>query len=311
MGAGETLGQGVRASQNNDGRLYQNQVQRQLRGVHVALLGDPTLRLYPVAPPTRATVQAANGDAVVDWQASPDAVAGYHLYRAAEAGGPFTRLTDAPVGATRFVDPGQGAANHTYQVRAVLLQTSPSGAFFNTSQGAFASRASGAAGSGDLVWIDDALPAGALAYSTANDRWNWVTSDPVPFSGAVAHRAELAPGLHHHFFCFSPTTLDVAPGDTLFAYVYLDPANPPRAIQLTWCAEDWEHRAYWGDNVFDEGVDGGPGRKRLGPLPATGQWVRLEIPAAAVGLEGKTAIGMGFTLFDGRATWDRAGRSRP
>ena len=45
----------------------------------------------------------------------------------------------------------------------------------------------------------------------------------------------------------------------------------------------------------------------MGPLPATGQWVRLEVPASAVGLEGAAISGMAFTLFDGRATWDTTG----
>jgi hypothetical protein len=36
--------------------------------------------------------------------------------------------------------------------------------------------------------------------------------------------------------------------------------------------------------------------------------VRLEVPAALVGLEGRTLNGMAFTLFGGRATWDRAGK---
>ena len=45
----------------------------------------------------------------------------------------------------------------------------------------------------------------------------------------------------------------------------------------------------------------------MGPLPATGQWVRLEVPASEVGLEGAAISGMAFTLFDGRATWDTTG----
>jgi hypothetical protein len=36
--------------------------------------------------------------------------------------------------------------------------------------------------------------------------------------------------------------------------------------------------------------------------------VRLEVPAATVGLEGRIVGGMAFTLFDGTATWDRAGK---
>ena len=49
----------------------------------------------------------------------------------------------------------------------------------------------------------------------------------------------------------------------------------------------------------------------MGALPAAGQWVRLAVPAALVGLEGRTLNGMAFTLYDGRATWDRAGKSAP
>ena len=48
----------------------------------------------------------------------------------------------------------------------------------------------------------------------------------------------------------------------------------------------------------------------MGALPALGQWVRLEVPAAQVGLEGRTLNGMAFTLNDGRATWDYAGKKR-
>jgi hypothetical protein len=158
------------------------------------------------------------------------------------------------------------------------------------------------------VWVDDALPPGATGYASANDRWNWVTGEPAPASGALAHCAELAPGLHHHFFAGATTPLAINAGDTLYAYVFIDPANPPRGIQLTWLADNWEHRAYWGENVWSEGVDGTAGRKRLGDLPPAGAWVRLEVPASAVGLEGLSVTGMGFTLFDGRASWDRAGK---
>ena len=47
----------------------------------------------------------------------------------------------------------------------------------------------------------------------------------------------------------------------------------------------------------------------MGDLPAAGQWVRLEVPASAVALEGRTVTGMAFTLYDGQAYWDAAGKS--
>lgn len=74
MGIGETIGHGIRVSQNNAG-LYQNQVQRQLRGVHVALLGDPTLRLHPLAPPREATIQEGTNAVIITWSPSTDPIA--------------------------------------------------------------------------------------------------------------------------------------------------------------------------------------------------------------------------------------------
>jgi len=69
----------------------------------------------------------------------------------------------------------------------------------------------------------------------------------------------------------------------------------------------WEHRAYWGANTVTYGKDGSAGRHPAGPLPAPGRWVRLAVPAAAVGLGRGVVSGMGFSQVDGRATWESAG----
>jgi hypothetical protein len=47
----------------------------------------------------------------------------------------------------------------------------------------------------------------------------------------------------------------------------------------------------------------------MGALPPAGQWVRLQVPANLVGLEGHVLNGMAFTLVGGRATWDHAGKA--
>ncbi len=325
MGMGETIGYGIRLSQNNNG-LYQNQVNRQLRGVHIALMGDPTLRLHQVAPPGDVGVAVANGTATLTWHASPDAVLGYHVYRAASFDGPFTRLTDSPVSGTSFTDSSAADGSALYMVRAVTLQAGPSGSYFNASQGAFSagdttpdspppapptqvdSGTPPPSSSGDVAWIDDAVPAGAAQLSGLNDTWQWVTGSPAPFSGTVAHQSTLAAGLHEHLFNYAYDPLVVNPGDVLYAYVYLDPQNPPAELMLSWGTTDWEHRAYWGSNQIAYGADGSPGRHYMGPLPAAGQWIRLEIPASAVALEGQAVVGMGFSLYDGRVTWDAAGK---
>jgi hypothetical protein len=158
------------------------------------------------------------------------------------------------------------------------------------------------------VWVEDALPTGAVGQGDGGDTWNWTSSNPSPASGTVANQSATAAGLHQHYFDSATATMSVNPGESLFAYVYLDPANVPSQLMLQWNDGSWEHRAYWGANQITYGVDGTVGRRYMGPLPAAGQWTRLEVPAGQVGLEGRTVKGLAFTLYDGKATWDAAGK---
>ncbi|MBZ5506659.1 MAG: hypothetical protein LAO78_14465 [Acidobacteriia bacterium] len=159
----------------------------------------------------------------------------------------------------------------------------------------------------ELPWVEGRLPRGAQ-MSADNETWQWSTHDPTPLSTAPAHVSAILAGEHQHFFYGATETLKIAPGDTLFAYVYLDPVNPPREVMLQWNDGTWEHRAYWGENLIGWGQDGTISRRCIGALPPLGQWLRLEVPAALVGLEGRDLNGMAFTLWDGRAAWDRSGR---
>ena len=160
------------------------------------------------------------------------------------------------------------------------------------------------------TWIDDSLPLGANADSDGGDAWNWVSAAPAPRSGSLAAETIAAPGLHEISFTGAAATMQVYPGDTVFAWVYLDGANPPSEILLAWSdGSSWEHRAYWGSNTITYGTNGTPGRYYAGPLPAKGGWVKLSVPASAVGLEGSAVSGMDFSLYGGRVTWDAIGRS--
>jgi hypothetical protein len=125
MGVGGTIGHSTRLTQNN--KFLYSPTGSHARGVHVALMGDPTLRLHPVAPPAAL----ARKDSRLTWQASPDAGAVYHVYAAPGENGPWTRLTEAPIRETSFA-PAPAVA---YMVRAVRLETGPSGSYFNASQG--------------------------------------------------------------------------------------------------------------------------------------------------------------------------------
>src|SRR5207249_7573008 len=76
MALGENIGYSARLTQNNGPHgLYRTQVNSAAGQVHVALMGDPTLRMHVVMPPGGAV---ANGG-ILTWTASPDTVMGYHI----------------------------------------------------------------------------------------------------------------------------------------------------------------------------------------------------------------------------------------
>ena len=137
MGLGETIGYGTRLSINNS-TLYQSQSNAFTSAVYVSLMGDPTLRMDIVAPPSALNASVSGGIATLHWQVSADSVLGYQVYRSATPRGPFARLTDSPVTGNTFADTNASGSAETYMVRAVALQTTPSGSYFNSSQGTFA-----------------------------------------------------------------------------------------------------------------------------------------------------------------------------
>lgn len=132
MALGGSLGQCAKTSQNDTTTAGIG-----ARGVHVALMGDPTLRQHVIAPPTAVVVTDAWPAANVAWSASADVVAGYHVYRATSLTGTFSRITTTLVSGTSFVDTAALSGPAVYQVRAVRLETTPTGTYWNASQGAF------------------------------------------------------------------------------------------------------------------------------------------------------------------------------
>jgi alpha-tubulin suppressor-like RCC1 family protein len=158
-----------------------------------------------------------------------------------------------------------------------------------------------------VSWVDGAIPTGGTPSGFGGDDWTWISPTPAAPSGHLAHQSNRAAGEHGHLFEFASATLNVGLGDEMFAWVYLDPLNPPTEVMLTWNDPGTEHRAYWGANTITWGTNDSVGRHFAGALPSPGQWVRLSVPASAVGLAGSTVSGMAFVLVDGDATWDTAG----
>jgi len=144
MALGQTIGYGARLTQNNTTNgLYQNATNYAAGQIHVALMGDPALRLHPVAPPSGLSLAANAGNVTLNWIASPDTVLGYYVYRATNVAGPFVRLDSSVITGNSFNDLSVPSGTYTYMVRALKLETSGSGTYTNASQGIFATETIG------------------------------------------------------------------------------------------------------------------------------------------------------------------------
>jgi hypothetical protein len=137
MALGENIGYSARATMNNS-NTFQTSDSGAMQ-VHIALMGDPTLRLYMPLPPQNLLGSSASGQANLVWDASTDAnVLGYLVYRATAPTGAFALLTASRIAATTITDgsgtPGQ---TYTYMVRTEKLETSTAGTYENSSQGSF------------------------------------------------------------------------------------------------------------------------------------------------------------------------------
>lgn len=133
MALGENIGYGARLSQNNNSLYFGSYG---LRMVHIALMGDPTLRNDVVAPVSNVIATAAGSSCYISWIPSPDPVLGYFIYMKNDSMTDYIRLNSVPVTTTTYTDscllyPGV----YTYMVRAMVLQQTQAGTYFNLSQG--------------------------------------------------------------------------------------------------------------------------------------------------------------------------------
>ncbi len=160
------------------------------------------------------------------------------------------------------------------------------------------------------VCLDDNPPLGAKTEGgSRGDSWKWVSRPEYPvFSGTRAHTQGGDNEISQHVVQAAGSLLRIGGRDKLFTYVYIDPKNPPSEIMMQWKQSDWEHRAYWADSERKGGLPDPPSRRWIGPLPKKGEWARLEVPVAEVGLRTEEGItGWSFDQAGGVVYWDKSG----
>jgi hypothetical protein len=164
----------------------------------------------------------------------------------------------------------------------------------------------------ETVWLDDDFPAGADVRSGPGGPLAWIESEEpgVVFSGRRSLERSAA-GIGQDFFQEGSMPLEIPAAAVIFAHVWIDPENLPRAIMLQCHTDSWKHRAIWGDWTalqLENARETQPPLYRVGELPEAGRWVRLEFDPTRIGLPAGTRVtGFAFTQFDGRVRWDRLG----
>lgn len=138
FGIDYTIGQTIRINQYNHRNNYHNlplpSMDNYYQRTHIALMGDPTLRLHyelPVLSLSQNT--GASGEANFQWLMPPSCDSA-RVYRSASAAGPFQLI--GVVATNTFSDPAPLPDSSFYMVRAQRLHVTGSGSYYNLSEGA-------------------------------------------------------------------------------------------------------------------------------------------------------------------------------
>lgn len=148
LSLGETIGFSETISANNrqpgtDRCLYNSNGQWGYREIHNTILGDPTIRLHIVEPVKnfRAEIERINGVKRVklQWEHPSDTeVLGYYIYKARTYEDRFIRINNQIIKENQYLNDNILQDSNIYMIRALKLQKTVTGSFYNLSQGLFA-----------------------------------------------------------------------------------------------------------------------------------------------------------------------------
>jgi PKD repeat protein len=180
MGLGENIGYGVRLTQNNTGSLYfGSPTSITGRWIHHGLMGDPTLRNDVVAPVSNVIATKVGNNCNITWTASPEAgLLGYNIYMKNDTNTNYVKINPSLITGTSYT--------HTcllykgiykYMVRAYKLETTPSGSYYNMSEGiadtANSTNGTKAHASFSLATAGTTVNVTNLSANTTANNWNF------------------------------------------------------------------------------------------------------------------------------------------
>lgn len=140
MAMGENIGYSTLLTQNNTTTYFPSPYPSGyalFNSVHIALMGDPTLRNDIVSPVSNVIATKVGNNCNISWSASTETtVVGYNIYMKNATNTSYTKINALPITSTTFTDnclvyPGI----YKYMVRTLKLETTPSGSYYNMSEG--------------------------------------------------------------------------------------------------------------------------------------------------------------------------------
>ena len=138
MALGENIGKGLLNTQNNYVSASTNYSPQGYLpgGIHVALMGDLTLRSDYVSPVTDLqTTAIKNQGAVISWAAANDKeVVGYYVYRSDSLWNGYEKISGL-IADVQYADTVGTDGLKYYMVRPCRLENNPSGSYYNLGLG--------------------------------------------------------------------------------------------------------------------------------------------------------------------------------
>ncbi len=143
MALGENIGYAAQLTQNNysdftNGNHFGYAYNYFPTFVHVALMGDPSLRLHPFKPVLGLNLSTINSNknVVLKWSKSVDSsVIAYSIYNAHNLYEPFKLVSSVSFLDSSYTDLYPLSGKNIYMIRAIRKEQTPSGSYFNMALG--------------------------------------------------------------------------------------------------------------------------------------------------------------------------------
>ncbi len=179
MGLGENIGFSTRVNQNNDNSQYRSHYGTKF--IHMALMGDPSLRQHIVKPVQDVETTQEVSDVRVSWTPAVfnPKTTSYEVFVKRPNQLSFVYLGKSDILTPYYVDSCQLIlGQHVYMVKVEELTVCPSGSYYNTSLGFFdtisiASIPMAPRAVGTLTLVDNFLTCTNLSTNSSTYLWDF------------------------------------------------------------------------------------------------------------------------------------------